>query len=356
MSPLSPFPIRGATAEPLLSDDFTAFASNGWVATGDAVLVDDWFDDDDHILLFAEYLGFWANNPAVEQNPGARSTRITKTYEGLPPNRLVAVQVGVAFYAQDFGAAGKWVGMEVNGAKFEPNVTASGTGTPNIGLVTGVGRTNGDGEITIAFGVDNLTVSCDLHIFFDNLVITPMAAELADIFYDAGVLYVDGNGFSITRGGAAAPFDPGEEWESYEFPGFRAPVEGCDELVRCRPTIRVRCMLTGEYQFTVYRPDGTWADHATIDGARVYTLAAMGAALSASKYPKNVIVVWPRQRGDYVGVHFPVALGRRFTMSSADKDEGGLDMEFEARIPAGEPLTTVPYRIVTYAENTEAVG
>lgn len=352
---LTPFPVGGSSV-PLLTDDLTAWASNGWVATGDAVIVDCW-GDADHIRLFVEMLGFWGNNPEVEQSPGARSTRLTKTYgtaDGLTPNRFVIVKCDVAFYAQDFGAAGKFVGMYVNDATFAPNVAASGTVTPALGQIVGFGMTNGAGEIEIAFGCENITVSCDLHIQFDNIEFTTPAAELADIYYDAGAGYIANNPFSITRGGGQ--FDPQEEIDDYEFPGKRAPVQGCDEVVRCRPILRTRFMLTGEYQFQIYRPGGSWGDHASIENARTYTPDAMGAALANGVYIQDFVFVWPRQRGDYIAVHFPVALVRRYGMGSLDKDEGTIEVEIEARIPAGEPIATVPYRIHTYAAGTTTVG
>lgn len=350
MSPrLSPFPV-GAGRDALIQDDFTAWASNGWVATGDAVIVDCW-GDADHIKLFVEMLGFWGNDPEVEQSPGARSTRLTKTYDGLPANRLVVVRVGVAFYAQDFGAAGKFVGMEINGVQFAPSVAASGTLTPALGEIVGYGMTNGDGEITVAFGCDDITVSCDLHIQFDNLEITTPAAELADIYYDAGVGYVNGNPISPTRGGIS--FDPQEVIEDYDFPGKTAPVEGCDEVVSSRPRCRTRFMLTGEYQFTVYRPDGSWANGA-LEGERVYTPAAARAAFGAGVYIEFV-AIWPRARGDYVGVRFRKALCRQYALGSVDKDEGEIPVEIEARIPAGESIRTVPYELFTLPANAVSV-
>jgi hypothetical protein len=336
VTPLTPFPITPTGADPVLADDFTAWASNGWVATGDAVIVDCWEEADggNAILLFVEMLGFWGNNPGVEQSPGSRSTRLTKVYgvaDGLSPNRFYIVRVGVAFYAQDFGAAGKWVGMEVNGVQFAPDVAASGTITPTAGFITGYGRTDSAGDLTVAFGCDDITVSCDLHIQFDDLEITTPNAELADIFYDAGVLYISGNAISISRGGIS--FDPQETFEPYEIPGTTQLLVGMEELVSSRPVLRTTLMLTGEYQFTVYRPDGTWADHASIAGARTYTPTALRTALSTGVYLQNVIAVWPRARGDYIAVEFPYAVCRKYGVGSKDKDEGEIPVEIEARIP-----------------------
>jgi hypothetical protein len=244
--------------------------------------------------------------------------------------------------------------MYVDDAKCAPNVASSETITPNLGQCVGSGIHDGDGDTAgrLRRGRDHGQLRH--HIVFDNLRITVPAAELADIYYDAGVGYVAGNPLSITRGGGQ--FDPQEETEDYDFPGKCAPVEGLDEVVSVRPIIRTRFMLTGEYQFTIYRPGGTWADHASIEGARTYTPQAMRQALASGVYIRDFIFVWPRARGDYIAVHFPVALVKRYGMGSTDKDEGEIPVEVEARIPAGEPLTTVPYLIHTYAADTEVVG
>lgn len=347
-TPLTPFPLQQNSGE-LLTDDLTAWASDGWVATGDDVIKDDW-GDTDHIRLFVEYLGFWGNDPEIEQSPAARSTRLTKTYEDLPPNRLIIVSVDVAFYAQDFGAAGKWVGMEVNGVQFVPNVAASGTITPASGQVVGFGMANGDGELEVAFGCDDITVSCDLHIQFDNIVLSAPDVALSRIFYDAAVLYVSGNPVSITRDGFT--FDPQEVRESYDYPGKANEIEGLEEIVSVRPVLRGSFMLSGEYQFTVYRPGGSWGNHVSIEGARTYTLPELRQALTTGLSLTSVLAVW-RRRNDYVVVEFPKAICRSYSLSSRDKDEGTIPVEIAALVPSGSSSKTVPYKLHTFPLGTE---
>lgn len=346
-TPLTPFPLQQNSGE-ILTDDLTAWASNGWAATGDEVIKDCW-GDADHIKLFVEMLAYWGNDPEVEQSPSARSTRLTKTYDGLPANRLIVVTVDVAFYAQDFGAAGKWVGMEVNGVQFAPNTTASGTLTPNLGQVIGYGLTNSSGELEVAFGCDGLTVSCDLHIQFDNIVLSAPDVALSQIFYDAAVLYVSGNPVSITRDGFS--FDPQEVRESYDYPGKANEIEGLEEVVSSRPVLRGSFMLTGEYQFTVYRPGGSWGDHASISGARTYTLPALRTALTTGLSLTSVLAIWRRQ-GDYLVVEFPKAICRSYSLASRDKDEGTIAVEIAALVPSGSSSTTVPYKVHTFPLGT----
>jgi hypothetical protein len=346
-----PTPFPRQTSSAVVSDDFTAWESNGWTATGDAVVVDAW-EDTDQITLFAEYLGFWGSNPLLEQEPAERSTRVTKTYSGLPGNTRVRVVASVAFYAQDFGAVGAWVGMEVDGVQFAPNVGPSGTGTANDGEIVGYGITSAGGTLLIAFGVDDLgPPSLDLHITFDSLEISTIAADLADIIIDSAVAWMLGNPMSITRG--SLTFEPNEEWENYDFPGKTMPVVGLDEVVRSKPVVRGNMMLTGEDQLSMYRPGGDWADAESAGGAsvgdssiRTFTPGQFRSALAGGAYLENFIVIWKRLRGDYIAVEFPVALCTKYSIGSQDGDEGQIGVEIEARqANDGTPLSSIPYLI-----------
>lgn len=342
MSPLGRFPL-GAPTAPLFTDDLTAWASNGWAATGDTEISGDW-GDTDQARLFVNKLG-----PFV---PPVQSTKLSKTFTGLPANTFVRVTCNVAWNYMDFGAAGKPIGMYVNNVLFAPSTTPSGTGVANNGQCIGYGTTSVGGSLTIAFGVEGITGSADILIYFDNVVGGAPSAELADIFYDAGVLYVGGSPVSITRGGIT--FDEGAEWDDFDFPGKASPVEGLEEIVRTRPVLRCSVMLTGEYQFTVYRPGGGWSDGAQT-GERVYTPSALRVALGAGLYLTSVIAVWPRARGDFVAVEFPRAIVRKWAMGSTDKDEGQIPIEIEARVPVGVGVTTPPFKIHTYAAATTSV-
>lgn len=341
-----PVPFPRVTSSALLSDDFTAWASNGWVASGDAVLVDQW-GDTDQIRLFSQELGTWGDGDV----PFARSTRLTKTYSGLPSNTYVRIVVGVAWNYMDFGAAGKPIGMYVNGTLFAPNTTPSGTGTPNIGQCVGYGVTTSGGTIEIAFGVENVQPSLDILIYFDNLEVAQPSADLADIIIDSAVAWQLGNPMSITRG--SLTFDANEEWENYPFPGKTMHVVGLDECVKSRPVVRGNMMLTGEDQFSMYRPGGSWADADSAGGAsvgdssiRTFTPGSFRSALASSAYLENFIVIWKRQRGDYVAVEFPMALCTHYGIGSQDGDEGLIPVEIEARqANDGTPQTTIPYLI-----------
>ena len=350
-APLGAVRLSPAGAAVLLTDDFTGWGSDpDWVVAGDSVVVDEWGGAND-IQFESAMLVYWENNPEAEQEPAVRSSTATKTYTGLPANRLVLVRVPTTWF-HGSGNVG-FIGMRVNGAEFTPAVDPTGSlSAPTVEMI-GWGTASAAGELTVQFAVEDLQPSFSVNINFEELTISTPALELADIYYDAGRLYVGGSQVSVTRGGVT--FDPQEEWEDYDFPGKASPVQGCEEIVRSRPVLRTRFMLTGEYQFLVYRPGGGWSDGA-IEGQRTYTLPALRAALSTGLYLVDVIAVWPRARGDFVAVHFPVAVVRRYGMASQDKDEGEIPVEIEARVATGDPLTTVPYLIHTYAAGTEDVG
>lgn len=345
--------IRLASGAAVLTDDFADWPGR-YAFTGDALLVDAWSLVQPQIE--AEHLGLWGT-PETEQSPFLRSTRATGTYgvaDGLLPNTFYFITIDTTWaLGTGIDLAASFVGVYVNDAGFRPVQLPGPPLSPATIPLSAWGTTDSSGNLDVAFAVENVHPSFNINIVFGNLRMSTPAQEMADIFYDAGRVYVSGNQISITRGGVT--FDPQEKWEDYEFPGKAAPVQGLDEVVESRPVLRTRMMLTGEYQFTVYRPGGTWSD-GVVSQSRTYTLPAMRAALATGFYLADVIAVWPRARGDFVAVHFPIALVRQYNMGSLDKDEGGLDIVFEARIPTGEPNTTVPYRLHTYASGTVTPG
>jgi hypothetical protein len=173
------------------------------------------------------------------------------------------------------------------------------------------------------------------------------AADVDDIIIDSAVAWQNGSQLAPTRGSLS--FDPGEEWENYSFPGKTGPVAGLDEVVRSRPTIKGTMMLTGEAQFTVYRPGGTWSDGAsaggvTTSGIRTFTPGAFRASLNVGSYLENFIVFWKRQGGDYIAVEFRFALCTHYNIDSKDGDEGTIAVEFEAVQPND---ATPPYSVYT---------
>src|SRR5690349_18716006 len=148
---------------------------------------------------------------------------------------------------------------------------------------------------------------------------TQIDADFADVIIDSAVAWQSGAPTSITRGSLS--FAPNEEWEHYDFPGKTAPVVGLGEVVRARPVVKGSMMMSGEAQFLIYRPGGTWADTATAGGiittgAREFTPGAYRTALSEGDYLANFIVLWKRQRGDYLAVEFPLALCTKYGIAS----------------------------------------
>lgn len=353
MAKPTPFPRRTSSA--IVSDDLTGWQDRAYVATGDPYIAANYFfSQPNAIRIYGQELGFWETNPMAEQSPGARSGRVTlPPYTGLPPNTFVRVVSTCEWNFADFGASGKPVGMYVGDTLFEPNTTPSGTSPGNMGECVGYGVTSSGGTLSIGFGVEGIgPPSLDILITFDSVEISTPAAELLDIIIDSAVAWQMGNPTSITRG--SLTFEPNEEWENYPFPGKTMAVVGLDEVVRSRPVIKGSMMLTGEDQFSMYRPGGSWADGASAGGVsagdvydiRTFTPGAFRSTLGAGSYLENFIVIWKRLRGDYVAVEFPVALCTHYGIGSQDGDEGLVPVEFEARQEnAGTPTASVPYLI-----------
>lgn len=180
---------------------------------------------------------------------------------------------------------------------------------------------------------------------------TRIEADFDDIIIDSAVAWQSGDPTSITRGSLS--FDPQEEWEQYDFPGKRMNALLLTECVRSRPVIKGSMMMTGENQFLIYRPGGTWSNASEAGGIittgiRQFTPGAMRAALSTGVYLANFIVIWKRQRNDYIAVEFPKALCTKYGIGSNDNDEGLIPVEIEARqANDGTPKTSVPYLIHT---------
>lgn len=346
----TPYPKYAAAAGRILTYDFTSWADDATI-TGDDCLIDGWGEGGgaDELSFFSQALGFWCTNPGVPQEPAARSTYATFTFTGLPASTNVIVTVGVEFFFQDFGAAGKFVGMQIGARTFSPNVTASGTVPGNEGQIVGSGRTTASGTLEVVFAVENITPSYDLYIIFDTLTVDSTAGEFEDIIIDSAVAWMLGAPVSITRG--SLKFDANEEWENYAFPGKTMPVVGLDEVVRSRPVVTGSMMMTGEPQIAIYRPGGEWSDGDSVGGqsgagARTYVPGGFRAALASGSYLENFIVIWKRLRGDYLAVEFPYAQCTKFGIASQDGDEGQIGVEIEARqANDGMPKTTVPYLV-----------
>jgi hypothetical protein len=177
---------------------------------------------------------------------------------------------------------------------------------------------------------------------------TADVAEFADIIIDSATLMVDGVELTISRGGWT--FDPGEEWEDYDYPGKTMATVGARSLVRLKPVIKGTALLSGEDQISAFRPDGTWAAHSTIVGARTFTPNALRAYLTDADYLENVVCLWKRIRGDYIAVEFPVAVCGNWGIGATDNDEGTLQITIEAvqeNDGSGSTRTRIPYRVRT---------
>ena len=335
---------------------------SGKTITGDDVIKDGWSaPGGNDIRLFVQQLGTWGD----DDDPFARSTKISWTQSGLPINTFVKVVIGVAWNYMDFGASGKPIGLYVNDVLFAPGTTPSGTITANTGNVIGYGMTNSAGELELALGVENVTPSLDILIYFTGSVETSLvSAEFADIIIDSATMWQRGNPTSVTRG--SLTFEPNEVWENYDFPGKTMPVMGLDECVSMRPVVKGSMMMFGEDQILMYRPGGSWAggDSAggvVASGIRTFTPGTFRAPLVEGAYLQNLIVVWKRQRLDYIAVEFLAALCTHYGISGQDGDEGLTPCEFEARqLNFGTPMTTIPYLIhilpptFAFAEGSES--
>ena len=316
--------------ETVINENFLGMFSNGWT---DLAPGGDWWGANGAWSVF----GFGTDVPEA---------RAQKVFSGLTPNALHVVRVTMTWSNASAGDPdvyrfGVWVNDEFG------TLPAPGWLGGAAADVTFTARADSAGQIDVKVGGTTLFGSINVIGGFDAVEATTVVGEFADIIIDSAVLIVDGMQLTISRGGWS--FDPGEEWEDHSFPGRTMNTKGCRELVSLKPTIKGNAMMTGEAQITAYRPDGTWADHASIAGARTFTPNALRAYLTSSDYLSNVFIVWKRQRGDYIAVEFPTAVCGSYSIGSQDGDEGLIPLTIEAvqDLATGTTKTAVPYRIHT---------
>lgn len=331
-----------------LSETFDAWASNGWVETLEG----------DPGSLWGANGHFAASAIGGSEVTSSKLVRTFGAGDGLPPNALVRIAIGLDWNLGAGAPGGP--GPVVDGLLFGGWVADEFQQLPGpalfsegAGVLTWLARTNGSGELVVEVGAEGMVGTFNLDGAFNSIEVTSVIGDFADIIIDSAVLIVDGMQLTISRGGWS--FDPGEEWEDYMFPGRTMNVKGCRELVRLKPTIRGSAMMAGEVQISAYRPDGTWADHATVAGARTFTPNALRSYLTSTDYLQHVFIVWKRLRGDYIAVEFPVGVCGGYSIGSQDGDEGLFPLTIEAvqDLSTGTTKTAVPYRIHTLPGTTE---
>ena len=341
-------PFTRAPVTTYTSETFTSWATKGWTEV--TTFTSSGFDPNGSFA--ASDFGGLAGGPHDDQ--------LVRTFTGLPADTLVRVAIEMDWN----------LGININGGPGGDNSTMLfGAWVNNSfqrlsgptffsdapGTLTWLARASSSGTIDVRVGAAALIGSYDVQGGFLSIAFTSVVGEFADLIIDSAVLIVDGMQLTISRGGWS--FDPGEQWEDYSFPGRTMNTKGARELVGLKPTIKGNAMMAGEVQISAYRPDGTWADHATIAGARTFTPNALRTYLTATDYLTNVFLVWKRLRNDFIAVEFPVAVCGSYSLGAQDGDEGLFPLVIEAvqDLSTGTTKTAVPYRIHTLP-GTTAVG
>jgi hypothetical protein len=331
----SPFPYR--LGAPLVVDEtFDGMFSNGWVEDTDIVSPSIWGAN-----------GAFAVSDFAA-SPPTHFDEAVKTFSGFTPNGLVTFAIGLDW---NLGVGAPGGPTPVDGLFFGATVggvqgALSGPFyfVDNPGTIWVRAFTNSSGEVEVRVGATGMVGSFDIQAQFNTIRAWDGEPDvLEDIIIDSAILYhEDTVPISITRGGAT--FDAAEEYEEYDFPGKTGPVVGGEEVAGMRPVIRASAMLTGERQFEIYRPSGTWANSSY---GRTYTPGAMRETVGSGVYLTNVRCIWKRARGDFVQVRFPKALCRRYGIGGEDRDEGQLPLEIEARqdLSSGTPGSVPLYYI-----------
>ena len=327
-------PFANTPPRTVLSEDFTNMFSNGWT---DLAPGGDWWGANGAWAIF----GFGTDVPEA---------RAQKTLTGFTPNTFNVIRVNMGWSNASAGDPDVYkFGAWINDV-YQTLPAPGWLGGAAADLVF-IAFADGSGNIDAKVGGTNFFGSINVIGSFNSIEGSTLSSEFADIIIDSATLIVNGMQLTASRGGWS--FDPGEEWEDHSFPGKTMNTKGCRELVRLKPTIKGNAMMAGEVQISAYRPDGLWADHATIAGARTFTPNALRAYLG--EYLQNVFIVWKRQRGDYFAVEFPTAICGGYSIGSQDGDEGLFPLTIEAvqDLSTGTTRTAVPYRLHTLPGTTQ---
>lgn len=174
----------------------------------------------------------------------------------------------------------------------------------------------------------------------------PGYTKPTDAMIDAGVLYrrdPDGStliGVGATRGGLS--FNPNRTTRNIEFDGKTSMVQGLDRFTDYNPQITGTIIELSTANFGMYEPGSTRATSGS--SGRITPLQAT-EFLAAGAYIYDLLWIGRRQNNLIRVIGFPVALVTAYDISGEDKNEMGVNVTIEARIPEDSDLNVAPYRI-----------
>lgn len=167
------------------------------------------------------------------------------------------------------------------------------------------------------------------------------------VMVDAGVLYrrdPDGAnliGVGPSRGGLS--FNPNKEMRNIEFDGKRAAIQGLDRNTSFNPQITGTLIDLSQSNFGMYEPGST---SGTSGSASRITPLQADEFLAVGAYIDDLLYVGRLQDNRIIVVGFPCALVSQYDISGEDKNEAGVQITIEARVPqAATNISEAPYRI-----------
>lgn len=175
----------------------------------------------------------------------------------------------------------------------------------------------------------------------------PGYVKPTDVMVDAGVLYrrdPDGSsliGVGPSRGGLK--FNPGKTTRNIEFDGKTTPIAGLDRITEWNAEITGMLIDLSAQNFGMYEPGNTSASSGS--SLRIKPLQAT-EFLSVGSYLYDVLWIGRAQDNRIKVVGFPCAMVTQYDISSEDKNEAGVSVTIQARIPeAATNINECPFRI-----------
>lgn len=164
-----------------------------------------------------------------------------------------------------------------------------------------------------------------------------------DVLLDSGVLYIDSTTpYGVSKGALAV--DLPREFENTEFDGKFFPIVGLDRRVGGVPKISGTFIELNATKVDELEPGATVT---TVVDTTTVTPHPAGDFLPSTAYRQNVRVAFRRGGGGFAVVKFAWALVQSPSLKGADKTNGEIQLDIEARQAADAANTGVaPYQIL----------
>jgi hypothetical protein len=161
------------------------------------------------------------------------------------------------------------------------------------------------------------------------------------VLLDAGVLYIGTAIIGVSRGGFK--FDPGKELREFEYDGRGTAAVGDHRVTKYEAVISGKLLeVTAANLLKI----DAGATAATVSSVTTTTPIDAKVSMTAGGYVSDLALYIEKGDGTYRAYKFPHALCRKYSLTTADNNEGEYDVEFVAVAASGGAVLDAPYTII----------